>query len=287
MADLAYQALIGLTQGMIYWLIAAGLTIAFGVLGILNFAHGSLYMFGSYLALTFYQYLGMNFGLAVFLAVASVGGIGFLLERFALRPIYARSLEIQLILLFGVMLIFADTALLGWGTNLSFPPVPPLLAGTTEILGRRFPIYYIFLIGAGVAVFFVIRGILEKTWWGRTMRAASSDREMASAIGINIRTLFATSFVFASAIAAFGGALSMPWRISQPSLGTDVIIPAFVVVAVGSLGSLVGALVGAILIGVVTALGTFYVPIMEVIAMYLIMTIVLIIRPQGLFGRAR
>jgi branched-chain amino acid transport system permease protein len=188
MADLAYQALIGLTQGMIYWLIAAGLTIAFGVLGILNFAHGSLYMFGSYLALTFYQYLGMNFGLAVFLAVASVGGIGFLLERFALRPIYARSLEIQLILLFGVMLIFADTALLGWGTNLSFPPVPPLLAGTAAILGRRFPIYYIFLIGAGVAVFFVIRGILEKTWWGRTMRAASSDREMASAIGINIRT---------------------------------------------------------------------------------------------------
>jgi branched-chain amino acid transport system permease protein len=287
MADLAYQALIGLTQGMIYWLIAAGLTIAFGVLGILNFAHGSLYMFGSYLALTFYQYLGMNFGLAVFLAVASVGGIGFLLERFALRPIYARSLEIQLILLFGVMLIFADTALLGWGTNLSFPPVPPLLAGTTEILGRRFPIYYIFLIGAGVAVFFVIRGILEKTWWGRTMRAASSDREMASAIGINIRTLFATSFVFASAIAAFGGALSMPWRISQPSLGTDVIIPAFVVVAVGSLGSLVGALVAAILIGVVSALGTFYVPIMQVIAIYLIMTIVLIIRPQGLFGRAR
>lgn len=287
MADLAYQALIGLTQGMIYWLIAAGLTIAFGVLGILNFAHGSLYMFGSYLALTFYQYLGMNFGLAVFLAVASVGGIGFLLERFALRPIYARSLEIQLILLFGVMLIFADTALLGWGTNLSFPPVPPLLGGTVEILGRRFPVYYIFLIGSGIAVFFVIRGILEKTWWGRTMRAAASDREMASAIGINIRTLFATSFVFASAIAAFGGALSMPWRISQPSLGTDVIIPAFVVVAVGSLGSLVGALVAAILIGVVTALGTFYVPIMQVIAIYLIMTIVLIIRPQGLFGRAR
>ena len=287
MADLVYQALIGFTQGMIYWLIAAGLTIAFGVLGILNFAHGSLFMFGSYLALTFYQSLGMNFGLAVFLAVASVGGIGFLLERFALRPIYARNLEIQLILLFGIMLIFADTALLGWGTNLSFPPVPPLLGGTVGILGRRFPIYYIFLIGTGIAVFFVIHGILEKTWWGRTMRAAASDREMASAIGINIRTLFATSFVFASAIAAFGGALSMPWRICQPSLGSDVIIPAFVVVAVGSLGSLVGALVAAILIGVVTALGTFYVPIMEVIAIYLIMTIVLIIRPQGLFGRAR
>jgi len=287
MADLVYQALIGFNQGMIYWLIAAGLTVAFGVLGILNFAHGSLYMLGAYLALTFYYSLGMNFGLAVFLAVASVGGIGFLIERFALRPIYARNLEIQIILLFGVMLIFADVALLGWGTHLSFPPVPTLFAGTVDILSRKFPVYYLFLSGCGIAVFFIIRGILDKTWWGRTMRAAASDREMASAVGINIRTLFATSFIFASAIAAFGGALSMPMSMCQPSMGAEVIIPAFVVVAVGSLGSLVGALVAAIIIGVVTALGTFYIPVMEVIAIYLIMTIVLVIRPQGLFGRAR
>lgn len=119
------------------------------------------------------------------------------------------------------------------------------------------------------------------------MRAAASDREMASAIGINIRTLFSTAFIFASAIAAFGGALSMPMKMCMPGMGSEVIIPAFVIVAVGSLGSLVGAFVAAILIGVVTALGTLYVPIMEVIAIYLIMTIVLIIRPQGLFGRAR
>lgn len=287
MADLVYQALIGFTQGMIYWLIAAGLTIAFGVLGILNFAHGSLYMLGAYLALTFYHSMGMNFGLAVFLAIVSVGAIGFLIERFALRPIYARNFEIQIILLFGVMLIFADAALLGWGTHLSFPPVPTLLTGTVDILSRKFPVYYLFLSGAGIAVFFVIRGILDKTWWGRTMRAAASDREMASAVGINIRTLFATSFIFASAIAAFGGALSMPMSMCQPSMGAEVIIPAFVVVAVGSLGSLVGALVAAIIIGVVTALGSLYVPVMEVIAIYLIMTIVLVIRPQGLFGRAR
>lgn len=287
MADLVYQALIGFNQGMIYWLIAAGLTIAFGVLGILNFAHGSLYMLGAYLALTFYHSLGMNFGLAVFLAVVGVGGIGFLIERFALRPIYARNLEIQIILMFGVMLIFADATLLGWGTHLSFPPVPPLLTGTVDILGRKFPVYFLFLSGAGIAVFFVIRGILDKTWWGRTMRAAASDREMASAVGINIRTLFATSFIFASAIAAFGGALSMPMSMCQPGMGAEVIIPAFVVVAVGSLGSLVGAFIAAIIIGVVTALGSLYVPVMEVIAIYLIMTIVLVIRPQGLFGRAR
>lgn len=287
MADLVYQALIGFNQGMIYWLIAAGLTIAFGVLGILNFAHGSLYMLGAYLALTFYHSLEMNFGLAVFLAIVSVGAIGFLIERFALRPIYARNLEIQIILMFGVMLIFADATLLGWGTHLSFPPVPPLLTGTVDILGRKFPVYFLFLSGAGIAVFFVIRGILDKTWWGRTMRAAASDREMASAVGINIRTLFATSFIFASAIAAFGGALSMPMSMCQPGMGAEVIIPAFVVVAVGSLGSLVGAFVAAIIIGVVTALGSLYVPVMEVIAIYLIMTIVLVIRPQGLFGRAR
>lgn len=287
MGNLVYQVLSGFTYGMIYWLIAAGLTVAFGVLGILNFTHGSLYMLGAYFAYTFYHMVGLNFALSIVLAVATVGGVGFLLERFALRPIYARDLEIQLILTFGAMLIIADVALMGWGTALTFPRVPGLLAGTVDIFGRGFPVYYLFLIGCGVAVFFVIQRILGRTWWGRTMRAAASDREMASAIGINIRTLFSTAFIFASAIAAFGGALSMPMKMCMPGMGSEVIIPAFVIVAVGSLGSLVGAFVAAILIGVVTALGTLYVPIMEVIAIYLIMTIVLIIRPQGLFGRAR
>lgn len=287
MADLVYQVLTGFTYGMIYWLIAAGLTIAFGVLGILNFAHGSLYMLGAYLALTFYHSLGMHFALSIVLAVASVGGIGFVIERLALRPIYARHLEIQLILTFGIMLIIADVALLGWGTALAFPPVPHPFHGTVDVLGRGFPSYYLLLSGCGIAVFFIIRGLLTGTWWGRTMRAAASDRGMASAIGINIRTLFSTAFIFASAITAFGGALSMPMKMCMPGMGAEVIIPAFVVVAVGSLGSLEGAFIAAIIIGVVTALGTFYVPVMEVIAIYLIMTIVLVIRPQGLFGRAR
>jgi branched-subunit amino acid ABC-type transport system permease component len=287
MADLVYQVLSGFTNGMILWLIAAGLTVAFGVLGILNFAHGSIYMLGAYLAYTFYQMMGLNFAISVVLAVVSVGGIGFLLERFALRPIYARPLEIQLILLFGVMLIFADVALLGWGTALTFPRVPGLVAGTVNILGREFPIYYLFLSGCGIAVFFLIQGLLAGTWWGRTMRAAASDREMASAIGINIRTVFSTAFVFASAIAAFGGALSMPMKMPQPGMGTEVIIPAFVVVAVGSLGNLEGAFVAAIMIGVVSSLLTLYVPIIEVISIYLIMAVVLIIKPEGLFGKAR
>jgi len=287
MSDLVYQVLAGFTYGMIYWLIAAGLTIAFGVLGILNFAHGSLYMLGAYFAYTFYHALGMNFGLSIALAVASVGVIGLVIERLALRPIYKRHLEIQIILTFGVMLIIADATLLGWGTALTFPRIPDFAVGTVDVLGRGFPVYYLFLSGCGIALLFIIRGLLEGTWWGRTLRAAASDREMASAIGINIRTLFSTAFVFASAIAAFGGALSMPMKMCVPGMGSEVIIPAFVVVAVGSLGNLYGAFVAAILIGVVTALGTFYVPIMELIAMYLIMTIVLVIRPQGLFGKTR
>jgi len=287
MTDLVFQLLTGFTYGMIYWLIASGLTIAFGVLGILNFAHGSLYMIGAYLAFTFYQVMHLNFALSIFLAIASVGAIGFLIERFALRAIYGRSLEIQLILTFGLMLIFADLVLLAWGTALTFPPLPGFLRGRVDVLGRKFPIYYLFLSACGIAVFVLIRGILDGTWWGKTIRAAASDREMASAAGINIRRVLSTAFIFASAIAALGGALSIPIKMCMPGMGAELIITAFVVVAIGTPGSLGGAFVAAILIGVVTALGTLYVPAMEVIAKYLIMAVVLIIRPQGLFGRAR
>jgi len=285
--DLIHQVLAGLIKGSYYWLIAAGLSIAFGVLGILNIAHGCLYMLGGYVAFTLYHSLEFNFALAVVLAVITVGGVGFVLERFVIRRVYGRPLEIQLILTFALMYVIWDLTFIIWGPAGTIPTMPALFQGSVPVMGRAFPIYNIVLIGAAVAVFFVIRRILAGTWWGRTIRAAASDREMANAVGINIRTLFATAFVFASAIAAFGGAMYVPVKMFIPSMGADLIIPAFVVVAVGSLGSLEGAFVAAILIGVVSSLGTLYLPVMEVFAMYLIMAVVLIIRPQGLFGRAR
>jgi branched-subunit amino acid ABC-type transport system permease component len=285
MEDFIYQTLTGFSTGMLYWLIAAGLTVAFGVLGILNFAHGSLYMLGGYFALLFYNSLGWNFALSIVLSMICVGIIGFFVELIFLRPIYKHDLEIQLILTFALVLIIAALVLLIWGSATFFPSVPELLSGTISILGRGFPIYSLFMSAGGIAIFIAIRLILSKTWWGKTIRAAASDREMANAIGINIRFLFSTAFVFSAMIAAFGGALSIPIKMCLPGVGAEVIIPAFVVVAIGTLGSLEGAFVGAIIIGIATSLATYYLPFLSELAIYLIMIIILVPMPQGLFGK--
>lgn len=286
MEDLAYQALNGLVRASYLWMIAAGLSIGFGVLGILNMAHGALYMIGAYLAFTFCQRVGLPFVPTIVLSVIAVGGIGFGLEKFALRPIYRRPLEIQLILTFGLLYIITDVTWLIWKSLMFVPALPGFLEGFAPIGSRGYPIYSLFLIGAGIAIYFVIQGILGGTWWGRTMRAAAADREMANAIGINIRTLFATAFVFASALAALGGAITMNMRLCTTGLGAAVIVPAFVVVAIGTLGNIKGAFIAAIIIGVVSSIGTLYLPFMDLVAMYIIMTAILVVRPAGLFGRA-
>lgn len=286
MVDLIYQVLTGFSTGMLYWLIAAGLTIAFGVLGIVNFAHGSLFMLGSYFALFFYDTLEWNFALSIALAMIGVGVVGYIIEKFFLRIVYKQDLEIQLILTFGLILIIASLVLLVWGSAVFFPSVPESLSGTVSVLGRGFPIYSIFISVAGIAMYFTIRIILGGTWWGRTMRAAASDREMASAIGVNVRSLFSTAFIFSAMIAAFGGAMSIPIKMALPGVGEEVIIPAFVVVTIGSLGSLGGAFLAAIIIGVASSLATFYFPFLNELSVYFIMIVVLVIRPQGLFGKS-
>ncbi len=192
---------------MYLWLLAAGLTLVFGVLGVLNFAHGSLFMLGAYAAFTFYGKLGLNFWLSIGLSLISVGIIGAVLERLFIRRIYDIDLAYQLILTFGFILIFDDLVKMIWGGVAMIPPMPPFFEGNLSILGRAFPIYNLFIIVAGLGVAVILWLILEKTWWGRMIRASASDREMASAIGINIPILFTTVFVFAAMLAALGGAL--------------------------------------------------------------------------------
>lgn len=285
MEDFIYQFLTGVSTGMIYWLIAAGLTVAFGVVGILNFAHGSLYMLGGYFALIFYYNLQLNFGLSIILAVPCVGVIGYLIERFLLRLVYKHDLEIQLILTFSLVLIISASVQLIWGSSQFFPSIPEALSGTVPIFDRGFPVYSLFMSAMGVVVYFVILFVLGRTWWGRTLRAAASDREMANAIGVNIPTLLSTAFVFSTAIAAFGGALSIPIKMCLPGVGQEVIITAFVVVAIGTLGNLGGAFLSAIIIGVVSSLATFYFPKLSELSVYLIMILILVPLPQGLMGK--
>lgn len=270
---------------MYLWLVAAGLTIAFGMLRVLNFAHGSLYMMGAYLAFTFYERLGRSFWLALVLAVLTVGLLGLVMERFFFRPMYRLDEPYQLILTFGFVLLFNDLAQLIWGGVFMIPPVPEGLVGAVQVFGRSFAVYNFFVIGVGLAVGVGLWLLLESTWWGRTVRATASDREMASALGINTRRLFTVVFAAAAALAGLGGALSIPLRVVTPGLGTDVIVQAFVVTVIGGLGSLGGAFIGAIIVGLANAFGILLFPSVELFLIYLVMALVLLVKPQGLLGR--
>ena len=270
---------------MYLWLLAAGLTLVFGVLGVLNFAHGSLFMMGAYATFTFYGKLGLNFWLSILLSLVSVGIIGAILERFFLRRIYHLDLPYQLILTFGFILIFDDLVKMVWGGVAMIPPLPHFFEGHFLIVGRAFPYYNLFIIFAGAAVALLLWLTMEKTWWGRMIRASASDREMANAIGINIPFLFTTVFVFSAMLAALGGALGTPVRVVAPGIGTAMIIQAFVITVIGGLGNLKGAFVGALIVGILTSFGILLFPIFEMFITFVVMAVVLMVKPEGLFGK--
>lgn len=269
---------------MYLWLLAAGLTIVFGVLGVLNFAHGSLFMLGAYFAFTYYGLWGVNFWLAIALSLVSVAVVGYLLERFFLRHIYDQDHAYQLLLTFGFILIFDDAVKMVWGGVAKIPSMPGFFEGTMPVFGRPYPFYNLFIIVAGLLVAVVLWLIFEKTWWGKMVRASASDREMASAIGVNIPTIFTGVFVFGAMLAALGGALGTPVRVVAPGIGSAMIIQAFIITVIGGLGNLKGAFVGAVIVGVLSAYGILLFPVFELFLIFLIMAVVLMVKPQGLFG---
>lgn len=282
---LVFQGLIGLSLAMYLWLLSAGLTLVFGVLGVLNFAHGSLFMLGAYLAFTLYGKLGWSFGISVILSLVGVGFIGALLERFFFRRIYSLEVPYQLILTFGFILIFDDLVKMVWGGVAMIPPMPAFLDGSLLVMGRPFPVYNFFIILFGIAVAILLWLALERTWWGRTVRASAFDREMASAIGVEIPRLFTLVFVLAAMLAALGGALGTPVRVVAPGIGTAMIIQAFVITVIGGLGNLKGAFVGALIVGVLTAYGILLFPVFELFIIFVVMGVVLMVKPEGLFSR--
>ncbi len=281
---MAFQGLVGLSLAMYLWLLAAGLTIVFGVLGVLNFAHGSLFMLGAYFTFTFYGLWEINFWLAIALSLLAVGIVGYLMERFFLRHIYHLDHAYQLLLTFGFILIFDDAVKMVWGGVAKIPPLPSFFEGTVSVVGRPFPVYNLFIIGAGLAVAIVVWQLFEKTWWGKMVRASASDREMASAIGVNISTLFTGVFVFGAMLAALGGALGTPVRVVAPGIGAAMIIQAFIITVIGGLGNLKGAFVGALIVGILSSYGILLFPVFELFLIFLIMAVVLMVKPQGLFG---
>ncbi len=281
----AYQGLIGLSSAMYLWLISAGLTIIFGVLGVLNFAHGSLFMLGAYLGYTLYGLVGVPFGLAVLGSMATVAVVGAGVERGLLRPLYGLDPSYQLLLTFGLVLFVDDLAKLIWGGVFRIPPIPEWLQGSVTLFSRPYPIYNLFLIAVGLSVGVGLWWLFDRTWWGRAVRATASDREMAAALGIRTPTVFSSVFMLGSALAALGGALSTPVRPVAPGIGAAMIVQAFIITVIGGLGNLRGAFAGSLLVGVLSSYGTLWFPEFELFFIFAIMAAVLLVRPQGLFAR--
>jgi branched-subunit amino acid ABC-type transport system permease component len=281
---LIFQGLVGLSEAMYLWLVAAGLSLIFGVLRVLNFAHGSLYMLGAYLTFAAFRATGGNFWIALLLGPLLVAGVGWVLEFGFLRRVYRTEVAFQLLLTFAFVLIFDDLVKLVFGPVYQSPPTPKGLSGAVLIAGSILPIYHLFILGVGAAVGLGLWLFLEHTRFGLLIRATAADREMARALGVRSSRLFTWVFVLGAWLAGLGGALSIPVRSISPGMGELIIIEAFVVVVLGGLGSLRGAFLGAVVIGLLHAYGLLYLPVFELALAYVGMAAVLVIRPWGLFG---
>ena len=285
---LAVQLLSGLAKAMVLFLIASGLTLIFGVTRVVNFAHGSLYMLAAYLtySLTVALPLGAaSFYVAVLAASLAVGVLGLLVEVGLLRRVYKAPELYQLLLTFALVLVLSDVVKLGWGSENKTGPSAPGLAGSVPIAGQLFPSYDLALIVVGPLVALGLWWLFYRTRWGVLIRAATQDREMVAALGVDQARLFTAVFVLGSALAGLGGALQVPRQPLTIVMDTTIITEAFVVVVIGGMGSVPGALLAAILIGVIEALGVLALPKATLVMTFAVMAVVLIVRPWGLLGR--
>jgi len=281
--DLALNLFLsGLMWAAILFTVASGLSLVFGIMGVINFAHGALYMLGCYLLITVARYLGFWGAIPVSIIVMIL--FGALLEVSVFRPLYKRPPEFQLLLTFGLVIALEDIAKIIWGLTSRSIAVPALLGGNIGLLGKDFPIYYLFIIMVGTGLAYGIWWMMEATKLGKFMRAASSNREMAQAVGINIKILYTVVFAFGAALAAFGGCLAAPVYSAYPTLGSTMIIAAFIVVVIGHMGSLQGALIGSLIIGILQVVLTFLFPRFGTVAIFAIASVVLIIKPFGLLA---
>ncbi len=284
MQDVINQLTNGVGIGLVYFLIAVGLTIILGVENFVNFAHGALFMVGAYIAYEI-SYGAIGFWLALIVAPVLIGGLSFGVERLVLRRMYGWSHEYQIIATFGLALIIKELVTMIWGTYSHVVSTPAGLGGAITLAGVHIPIYRTFVIGVTLALAALLWLGLEKTRYGSILRAGSESTEMISALGINIHRVFALTFMLGSALAALGGVLGAPLQSISPDTGNTIIGLAFVVVVVGGMGSFGGALLGAILIGLVQALALLFWPAGSAIAPFIFMAAILITRPDGLLGK--
>lgn len=273
----------GIAIGMLLLLVASGLSLIFGLMGVVNFAHGSLYMFGAYLGLVVFDRTGV-FLLGLLLAPFLVAGIGVLMEYFTLRPLYGRDPIYQILLTFGIALILDELVILIWGPNALNFARPEWLSGVYNIVGAVLPVYRVFVIVLGAIVAVGLYLFLQRTRYGLVVRAGTANRTMVEASGINVKRAFTIMFAVGAAMAAVGGVVAGPMLAVEPAMGLEMVIEAFVVVVIGGMGSFRGSVVGALLAGLVQSFGSFYIPSQSSIIIFTLMIVVLLVRPAGLFG---
>ncbi len=278
----------GLTTAMFLFLIASGLSLVFGVMRIINFAHGSFYMIGAYLAWQAVQWLrpaAGAFWLAVLAAALGVALLGAIVERLLLRYLYGREELYQLLFTYALVLILGDAAKFFWGTGQLSVSTPPVLAGSVNILGTTQPLYNLFILAMGPAIAVVGWLVLNRTGAGRMVRAASFDREMLAALGANVGAIYTGMFVVSSFLAGLSGALVTPIQSIVPGMDVLIIVQAFIVVVIGGMGSLWGTFWGSVIYGEVLSFGILIFPGFSLFSVFALMAVILIVRPWGLFGR--
>jgi len=279
------QLVNGVQYGLLLFLIASGLTLVFGVMGILNLAHGSMYMVGAYLVWYFVAITGSFTAAAILSAVIALG-LGILIERVLIQRLYNRNHLDQVLLTIGMIFVFNSLQSILWGNDPYGVAVPEALSGSVPFTDNSsYPVYRIFAALICIAIAAALYFMVSKTRLGMLIRAGESNREMVEALGVNIKSLYTIVFAIGVMLAAISGIIAAPMSSIVPGMGESVLITCFVVVVIGGMGSIKGAFVGALLVGIISTFATVLIPTMSNMIIYIFMILVLLVKPQGLFAK--
>ncbi|WP_025918356.1 branched-chain amino acid ABC transporter permease [Herminiimonas sp. CN] len=280
------QFLNSIQYGLLLFLLASGLTLVFGIMGVINMAHGSFYMIGAYLAYWFVKQTG-SLWLAIPIGLLIVLLLGMVLESVLFRRLYQRDHLQQVLLTFGLILIFEELRSILFGDDVQGVAIPALLNYSIPLTDNlSYPVYRLFVSGACLLIAGAMYWVIQRTRLGMMIRAGSSNRKMVQSLGINIKLLYSLVFAVGLALAAFAGIIAAPLSSVYPGMGNQILIICFVVVVIGGIGSIKGALVAALMIGITDTLGKVFLPEFSGFAVYLLMAVILLWRPQGLFKGA-
>ncbi len=283
METFVIQFLHGLAYGMLLFLVSSGLTLVFGMMSVLNIAHVAFYMLGAYFSYQMLQWVG-NFWVGLVLCPIAVGFLGIAMERFLLRRVHVLGHVQEFVITFGILFCLNETVKWVWGTEPLPVDVPALLSGSVMIMGNVYPAYRLFILFFSLAILILLAGVMLKTRLGITVRAMVADRDMAGALGTNTPFIFMLVMGIGSWLAGLAGVIAGPFISTYPGMAIEIMTDCFIVTVTGGLGSIGGAVLASFLIGQISSFGILFIPRFAIVFGFLLMAIVLIIRPSGLFG---